>query len=143
MTFSETVAKLRELTQHTEIYALISYEDGKFGIGFRRQCVDSPYFDPVVDGNVFMLCADAYNNYSNTKIDTTDELWGTPIDTITIYLRAQVVAAGSICQIDLGKYEVNSIELYQLYPGTDIPSRIHLEISRISMFLKHSMYESL
>ena len=131
MTFSETVAKLRELTQHTEIYALISYEDGKFGIGFRRQCVDSPYFDPVVDGNVFMLCADAYNNYSNTKIDTTDELWGTPIDTITIYLRAQVMAAGSICRIDLGKYKVNSKQLCELYPGTDIPSRIHLEISRI------------
>ena len=131
MTFIETIAKLCELTQRTEIYALISHEDGKFGIGFRRQCVQSPYFDPIVDGSVFMLCADAYNNYSNTLIDTTDELWGTPIDTITIHLRAQVLAAGSICQIDLGKYEVNSIQLCESYPGTDIPSRIHLEISRI------------
>lgn len=128
MTFSETIAKLRELTQHTEIYALISHEDGKFGIGFRRQCVGSPYFDPIVDGNVFMLCADAY---SYAKIDTTSELWGTPIDNITMYLRAQVMVAGSICQIDLGKYEVNHRQLCELYPGTDIPSRIHLEISRI------------
>lgn len=130
MTFTETIAKLRELTKRTEIYALISYEDGKFGIGFRRQCVRSPYFDPIVDENMFMLCADAYNNYSNTKIDTTDELWGTPIDTITVYLRAQAIVAGAICQIDLGKYEVNSIELCELCPGTDIPTRIHLEISR-------------
>lgn len=131
MTFSATIAKLRELTQRAEIYALISHEDGKSGIGFRRQCVGSPYFDPIVDGNVFMLCADAYNNYSHTKIDTTDELWGTSIDTITLNLRAQVMAAGSICQIDLGKYEVNSIQLCELYSGTDIPSRIHLEVSRI------------
>lgn len=128
MTFSETIAKLRELTQHTEIYALISHEDGKFGIGFRRQCVESPYFDPIIDGNVFMLCADAY---SYAKIDTTSELWGTPIDDIAMYLRAQVIVAGSICQIDLGKYKVNHRQLCELYPGTDIPSRIHLEISRI------------
>jgi hypothetical protein len=130
MTFVETIAKLRELTKQTQIYALISHEDGKFGIGFRRQCVESPYFDPVVDGNAFMLCADAYNNYSNTKIDTTGELWYTPIDAITVHLRAQAIAAGAICQIDLGKYEVNHIQLCELYPGTDIPSRIHLEISR-------------
>lgn len=130
MTFVETIAKLRELTKQTQIYALISHEDGKFGIGFRRQCVGSRYFDPIIDKNVFMLCADAYNNYSNTKIDTTDELWGTPIDTITVYLRAQVMAAGAICQIDLGKYEVNSMELCELYLGTEIPNRIHLEISR-------------
>lgn len=129
MTFSETIAKLRELTKQTQIYALISYEDGKFGIGFRRQCVSSPYFDPIIDENVFMLCADAYNNYSNTKIDTTGELWNTPIDTITVYLRAQVMAAGTLCRIDLGKYEVTSIQLCELYPGTDIPSRIHLELS--------------
>lgn len=128
MTFSETIAKLRELTQHTEIYALISYEDGKFGIGFRRQCVMSPYFDPVVDGNVFMLCADAY---SYAWINSTSELWGTPIDDITVHLRAQVIVAGSICRIDLGKYKVNNKQLCELYPGTDIPSRIHLEISRI------------
>lgn len=128
MTFSETIAKLRELTQHTEIYALISHEDGKFGIGFRRQCVGSPYCDPIVDGNVFMLCADAY---SYAKIDTTSELLGTPIDNITMYLRAQVMVAGSICQIDLGKYKVNHRQLCELYPGTGIPSRIHLEISRI------------
>lgn len=131
MTFGATIAKLRELTQHTEIYALISYEDGKFGIGFHRQCVQFPYFDPIVDGNVFRLCADAYNNYSNAKTDTTRELWNTPINTITIYLRAQVITAGSICRIDLGKYKVKSIQLCELYPGTDISRRIHLDISKI------------
>lgn len=128
MTFSETIAKLRELTEHTEIYALISYEDGKFRIGFRRQCAGSPYSDPIIDGNVFMLCADAYDY---AKIYSTAELWGTPIDEITVYLRAQVMAGGSICKIDLGKYKVNSKQLCELYPGTDIPSRILLNISRI------------
>lgn len=131
MTFTETLTKLCEETEHTQIYALISYEDGKFGIGFRRQCINSSYSDPIIDENIFMLCADAYNNYSNTKIDTVDELWGTPIDTVTIYLKAQAMDAGCICHIDLGKYEVNSIELCEVYPGTEIPSRIHLDISRI------------
>lgn len=128
MTFGETIAKLREITQYTEIYALISHEDGKFGIGFRRHCVNSPYVDLIINGHVFMLCADAY---SYAKITSTAELWGTPIDEITVYLRAQVMAAGSICKIDLGKYKVNSKQLCELYPGTDIPSRIHLKISRI------------
>lgn len=37
----------------------------------------------------------------------------------------------------------DTIKECELFYTADIPSRIHLEISRISMFLKHSMYESL
>ena len=49
MTFTETLTKLYEETDHTQIYALISYDDAKWGIGFHRSCCGSPYRDPIID----------------------------------------------------------------------------------------------
>lgn len=128
MTFNETLTKLYEETEHTQIYGLISYEDGRYGIGFRRQCVNSEYKDPVIDGNVFMLCADARDTYYNVRISSTTELQFTCLDDIRISLRAQ--SSFPLCTINLGDFKVNSRKVIE-YREDQFPSRILLDISRI------------
>ena len=128
MTFTETLSKLYNETEHTQIYGLISYEDGRYGIGFRRQCENSEYKDPIIDGTAFMLCADAYDIYYNVKISSITELQFTNLDDIKISLRAQT--SFPLCTIKLGDFKVNSRKIVE-YNEEGIPSRIHLDISRI------------
>ena len=129
MTFTETLTKLYEETEHTQIYALISFGDAKFGIGFRRSCVNSPYRDPIIDDTVFMLCADARDTYYNASISTTTELQFTNLDDIEINLRAQS-GTFPFCTIDLGRFKVNTRKVIEYY-NEHYPSRIYLDISRI------------
>lgn len=129
MTFTETLTKLYEETEHTQIYALISFGDAKFDIGFRRSCYDSPYRDPIINDTVFMLCADAYDTNYNVKISTTTEIQSTNLDDIEINLRAQS-GTFPFCIVDLGRFKVNSREVIEYY-NKYYPSRIHLDISRI------------
>lgn len=128
MTFTETLSKLYNDTEHTQIYGLISYEDGRYGIGFRRQCINSEYKDPIIDNTAFMLCADAYDIYYNAKISSITELQFTNLDDIKISLRAQT--SFPLCAIKLGDFKVNSRKVTE-YNEEGIPSRIHLDISRI------------
>ena len=100
MTFTETLIKLYAETEHTQIYALISYGDAKCGIGFRRSCTNSPYRDPVIDDTVFMICADAYYRDNHAPISTMVELIANPTENTIISLRAQS-GTFPICTIDL------------------------------------------
>lgn len=127
MTFTETLTKLYEETEHIQIYGLISYEDGRHGIGFRRQCVNSEYKDPIIDDTAFMLCADAYDIYYNAKINSITELQFTNLDDVKISLRAQT--SFPLCTIDLGVFKVNNRKVVEYVEKT--PSRIWLDISRI------------
>ena len=130
MTFTETLTKLYEETEHTQIYALISFGDAKCGIGFRRSCYESPYHDSIVDGIVFMICADAYYKDNYMPINTMTELITNPTENTIISLRAQS-GTFPICAVRLGDYKINSMEIVEKYCGEYYPSRIHLEISRI------------
>ena len=127
MTFTETLSKLYNETEHTQIYGLISYEDGRYGIGFRRQCINSEYKDPIIDDTAFMLCADASDIYYNTKISSTTELQFTNLDDVRVNLRAQTTFP--LCTINLGDFKVNSRKVIEY--SNNIPSRILLDISRI------------
>lgn len=129
MTFAETLTKLYEETEHTQIYALISFGDAKFDIGFRRSCINSPYSDTVIDNTVFMLCADAYNKKNRTRINCTTNLSRISLDDIEINLRAQS-GTFPLCTVDLGRFKVNTREVIEYY-NKYYPSRIHLDISRI------------
>lgn len=129
MTFTETLTKLYEETEHTQIYALISFGDAKFDIGFRRRCVDSLYNDPIIDDTVFMLCADAYNKRNGIRINCTANLSRISLDDVEIHLRAQS-GIFPFCTIDLGRFKVNAREVIEYY-NKYYPSRIHLDISRI------------
>ena len=129
MTFTETLTKLYEETEHTQIYALISFGDAKFDIGFRRSCVNSPYRDPIIDDTVFMLCADAYNKKNRTRINCIANLSRISLDNIEINIRAQS-STFPFCTVDLGRFKVNTREVIEHY-NEYYPSRIHLDISRI------------
>lgn len=129
MTFTETLTKLYEETEHTQIYALISFGDAKFDIGFRRSCVGSPYRDPIIDDTVFMLYADAYNKKNRTRINCTANLSRILLDDVEINLRAQS-GTFPLCKVDLGRFKVNTRKVIEYYNDYH-PSRIYLDISRI------------
>lgn len=130
MTFTETLTKLYEETEHTQIYALISFGDAEFGVGFRRSCANSSYSDPIIDDTVFMLCADAYYKDNYMPISTMTELITNPIENTVISLRAQS-GTFPICTIRLGDFRINSMEYIEKYDGEYYPNRVHLDISRI------------
>ena len=113
MTFTETLTKLYEETEHTQIYALISFGDAKFDIGFRRSCVNSPYRDPIIDDTVFMLCADAYNKKNRTRINCIANLSRISLDNIEINIRAQS-STFPFCTVDLGRFKVNTSQIYTI-----------------------------
>ena len=129
MTFAETLIKLYEETEHTQIYGLISFGDAKFDIGFRRSCVNSSYKDIIIDGTVFMLCADAYDKKSESRINCITNLSKISLFDVEIHLRAQSCTF-PICTIDLGRFKVNTREVLEYYNDYH-PSRVHLDISRI------------
>ena len=129
MTFTETLTKLYEETEHTQIYALISFGDAEFNVGFRRSCVNSPYSDPIIDDTVFLLCAEACYKDSYMPISTMTELITNPIENTIISLRAQS-GTFPICTIRLGDFRINSMEYIEMYDGEYYPIRVHLDISR-------------
>lgn len=130
MTFTETLTKLYEETENTQIYALISYDDAKWGIGFRRSCYGSPYRDPIIDDVVFMICAKAYYKDNHMPINTMTELTTNPIENTVISLEAQS-GTFPLCTIRLGDFKINNMEIIEKYDYEYYPSRIHLDISRI------------
>lgn len=130
MTFTETIAKLYNETEHTQIYALISYDDAKCGIGFRRSCYESPYRDPIIDDVVFMICAEAYYKDNYTPINTMTELIVNPTENTIIRLRAQS-ATFPMCAVRLGNFKINNMEIVEKYDEEYYPNRVHLDISRI------------
>jgi hypothetical protein len=130
MTFTETLSKLYNETEHTQIYALISYGDAKCGIGFRRSCYESPYRDPIVDDVVFMICADAYYKDNYMPINTMIELTTNPIENTIISLRAQG-GTYPLCTVSLGDFKINSMKIVEKDSNDYYPCRIHIDISRI------------
>ncbi len=129
MTFTETLTKLYEETEHTQIYALPGYDSNcKPGIGFRRSCAGSSYRDPIIDDTVFMLYADAFDSTYNVRINNISDLWFTNIDDIVINLYAQSCTF-PITTINLGTFKVKAMD--SDYNGGNAPTKVHLEISRI------------
>lgn len=134
MTFQDTLTALSVQTEHTTIYALISYGDGKIGMGFRREWYGTNLRNPIIDNTVFMLCADAWNTNLLCPITRTDDLICTPNEDIQIRLRA--VGGFPYTTINLGDYRVISMhveekeEVLFMSGPRKIPSAIRLEIER-------------
>lgn len=108
MTYKETLYALLKETEKTTIFALNSFGDAEIGIGFRRACTCSDLKDPHIDGNVFMLCADAWDKSKQCPILTTLDLMRTQKEDIRIMLRA--VSGFPYTETKLGCYHVTNIE---------------------------------
>ena len=129
MTFTETLTKLYEETEHTQIYALPGYGvNGVTTLGFSRSCADSSYRDPIIDDTVFMLYADAFDSIYNVRICNISDLWFTNIDDIVINLYAQSLTF-PITTVNLGTFKAKAMD--SDYNGNNVPTKVHLEISRI------------
>ena len=126
--FFGTLYKLYITTEKTEIYGLLALEDANYTLAFRRQIYDNKYKDPIIDGDVFMLCADAYYVDSGKKLEKPQELMEANLDDIEIRLRAQY--SFPLTVISLGNYKITKRDLIDKYPDTEIPSKILLEIER-------------
>ena len=141
MNFRDTIYALQDETKRTTIFALLSYGDAKTVMGFRRAWYGTDLRDPIIDGNVFMLCADAWDKNKFDSIEQTDDLAATPLDDIEIRLRADTFDA----TIYLGSYRVLSmtVESEEEVNGLGVrdgrwictshtmPSVIRLEIERV------------
>lgn len=136
MTFQETLFELCNETKKTTIFGLISLGDGSHGIGFRRACVGSDLKDILIDGIVFMLCADAWNSKLTCNISTTEELVTTNKEDVEIRLRAVSLTYPSAV-IQLGNYKIVNMkvekyeDIYYLSGPVSVPSRVRLDIERI------------
>lgn len=137
MTYQETLYALLRETKNTTIFALNSFGDAEIGMGFRRACVYSDLKDPIIDGVVFMLAADAWNTIYDCPITSTFDMECTPTEDIEIRLRA--VSGFPYTEINLGKYRVTNfepseegLEVYFLNGVHVFPSFIRLDIERIS-----------
>lgn len=136
MTFEETLFELFRVTEKTTIFGLISLGDGTHGIGFRRACAGSDLRDILIDGIVFMLCADVWNSKLTCNISTTEELVTTNKEDVEIRLRAVSLTYPSAV-IQLGSYKIVNMkvekyeDIYYLSGPVSIPSRIRLDIERI------------
>ena len=132
--FDETISELLDATREMDIFAMIAYDDGKVGMGFRVSYWGEPHNDPIIDGNVFMIAGDAYDNRDWKKIQTTEDLINTYMDFICV--RPRAVYYNPYMEIRLGDYVVESMKVEQVVPASllvevrTVPERIRLHIKR-------------
>lgn len=139
MNIQDTLYALYEETEKTTIFALISYEDAKTGIGFRRECCGSDLKDPIIDGTSFMLCADAWNKVLCCPIGTMFDLACTPTEDIEIRLQA-ISMTFPFATVQLGRYDITGIMIEaeeEMHCGSffgrhSVPTRCRLAIERVS-----------
>lgn len=132
MNFRDTIYALRDETKRTTIYALLGFNESKISMGLRRAWHGTDLRDPIIDGNVFMLCGDAWDTMLKCAITRPDDLVCTPDEDIEIRLRGVTYDV----TVDLGRYMVRSMkveieeDVYFLDGPRKFPSAIRLEIER-------------
>jgi hypothetical protein len=134
MNFQDTIYELAKQTEEIEVCACGGWSKAEKDIGIRSGCApaDIEFHDPVIDGNVFMICGDIYDTYTcrrETLIDAVDALGK---DAYIIRLRAIVGYAPYTANIHLGDYSIESMNRAKWHEYYNTERVLKLKLKRIN-----------
>lgn len=104
--FEKHIAELRNATNDIEISCSLAYNNGP-DVGIRKICNGDRSKDFVmIDGIVWLIAGDAYacsHNGEKHRLQSVFAIRTTPIEEITVELRAQAIVMSNIVTVYLGR----------------------------------------
>ena len=139
MEFLKTISVLLEKTKEMYVYAMPAYTKDGPAIGVRATYYGDTKNEPVVCGNIFMVCGEILNHHNYESIQKMNELKDylnyTDMTSLIIRLHADALAAPAITEISLGDYFITDFEIQRADPQTGQIERVKLNLERIESSL--------